>query len=203
MPPGLSCWTCVTTRSEQPSGDAADVTTTSAPDGLDRLTTRSGRCGKQLPPPRRGARQWTRGNLLGRSGARGLASCPRLEGLRELDLTSNELNDSSIEALASSPFLTGLRRLALGINLIDDEGARIIARSPHWTALEELNLSANQIGDEGVTALLASPVGQNVESLFLGGNRHGTRAQSAVQWRRVEKRPQQERCSRKETLRDR
>jgi uncharacterized protein (TIGR02996 family) len=143
-----------------------------------------------------------RGNRLGTRGTRGLARCPRLDGLQELDLTSNELDDTSIAALVDSPFLAGLRRLALGMNLICDEGARTLARSLHWTELNELNLNTNRIGDEGVAALLASPLGKNLESLYLGGNRHGTKAQSAVQRRRVEKQPRQERCPPKQRLRD-
>lgn len=77
-------------------------------------------------------------------------------GVRELDLSRNELRDEGAALLANAEVLTGLRVLKLAANQIGDDGLRALAHSPHLGRLTLLDVSNNPVGDDGVRAVVES-----------------------------------------------
>lgn len=69
--------------------------------------------------------------------------------LQDLDLSHNELGDAGARVLASCPQLDGLRALRLARCALGDDGARALAESPHLNKLVTLDLSNNPINDAG------------------------------------------------------
>lgn len=74
--------------------------------------------------------------------------------LRSLDLGHNDLGDAGARVLAACPHLAGLRVLRLAGCGIGDDGARAIAESPHFNQLLALDLGNNPIGDPGFRSFL-------------------------------------------------
>src|SRR5262249_12151002 len=118
------------------------------------------------------------GSSIGWRGARALASCRYLTGLRELELDDNRVGDHGVEVLAASPHLAGLTKFGLRSNSLTAAGARSLAESPFLTRLHELDLGGvdpyhggdNHVGAEGVAALAASSTLSNLRSLRLDWN---------------------------------
>lgn len=78
-----------------------------------------------------------------------LARPPATVGLRELDLSHNELGDAGAQVLAESACLAGLEVLRLANCQIGDAGAQALARSRHFDKLTSLDLGNNPITDGG------------------------------------------------------
>ncbi len=68
----------------------------------------------------------------------------------DLNLGQNELGNEGARVLAGCPLLSGLRVLRLANCGIGDEGARALAESPHLNQLTTLDLGFNPIGDSGL-----------------------------------------------------
>jgi uncharacterized protein (TIGR02996 family) len=77
--------------------------------------------------------------------------------LEELDLSHNELGNDGARVLAKCPDLAGLRVLRLIGCGIGDDGARAVAESPHLNELVELDVANNPIGDSGCRGFLDTP----------------------------------------------
>ncbi len=90
---------------------------------------------------------------IGPAGARALAESPHVAGVRELDLTGNQLADDGTRAVGESECLPNLRRLVLMHNQIADGGARALAFSPVMAGLDFLDVSSNRITRSGIDAL--------------------------------------------------
>jgi uncharacterized protein (TIGR02996 family) len=101
--------------------------------------------------------------------ARVLASSPRLDGLKELQLTQCGICDPGITAIAASPHLSNLVELGVAGCGITAEGAQAIANSETLANLHELDLRDNELGAEGIQALLDSPHLAKIERLLLSG----------------------------------
>lgn len=78
-----------------------------------------------------------------------LARPPAAVGLRELDLSHNEVGDAGAQVLAESPCLAGLASLRLANCQVGDVGAQTLARSRHLDRLAALDLGNNPITDAG------------------------------------------------------
>jgi hypothetical protein len=94
--------------------------------------------------------------------------------LRFLDLSSNEIGPAGARALADCPALAGLRVLDLGLNRIGTEGARALASSPHLANLRELGVSWNNLDGEAVLALASSGCLGQLRILQVGSGRRIT-----------------------------
>lgn len=106
------------------------------------------------------------------SGARhdvvaGLAACPDVERLVELDLSMGAAAPRALEAAARQ--LPALRALRLYAQRLGEDGARAIAAAP-WARLEVLHLGANGIGRDGALALIDAPALAGLRDLSLEGN---------------------------------
>lgn len=66
---------------------------------------------------------------LGNEGARVLAACPHLSGLRELRLANCGIGDEGVRALAECPYMNQLTTLDLGFNPAGDVGFRPFLRT--------------------------------------------------------------------------
>ncbi len=77
--------------------------------------------------------------------------------LRELDLSHNELGDHGARVIAACPALEGLRVLRLIGCGIGDDGARAIAESSHLNRLTTLDLGNNPVNDPGFRGFLDTP----------------------------------------------
>ena len=75
--------------------------------------------------------------------------------LQELNLGHNEeFGDAGARVLARCPHLDGLRKLRLARCAIEDDGARALAESPYLNRLVVLDLNNNPIGDPGFREFL-------------------------------------------------
>jgi uncharacterized protein (TIGR02996 family) len=77
-------------------------------------------------------------------------------GVRELDLSRNDLRDEGAGLLARAEGLSGLRVLKLAANHIGDDGLRELADSRTLHRLAVLDVSNNPVGDAGVRAVVES-----------------------------------------------
>jgi uncharacterized protein (TIGR02996 family) len=75
--------------------------------------------------------------------------------VRELDLSHNDLSDDGARILARCPHLAGLRVLHLANCGIGNEGAQAMAESPYLMELASLDLGNNPIGDPGFREFLS------------------------------------------------
>jgi uncharacterized protein (TIGR02996 family) len=107
---------------------------------------------------------------LGVEGVKTLTECEDLASLRELYLTSCQIDSRSIGLLIHSPLLAGLRNLMLGGNSYGDEGAAALAESPRVSNLEQLGVAYSRVGDGGAAALTNSPNLANLKTLRFAGN---------------------------------
>lgn len=90
------------------------------------------------------------------------------DGLVELALPDNHLEDTHAKILAESKLPHPLDRLDLSNNQIRDPGAKAIAAAPWIARLGQINLSYNRVGRSGAAALGAARMGQKTS---LAGNR--------------------------------
>ncbi len=83
---------------------------------------------------------------------------PAAVRVRELDLGHNPgLGDDGARVLAGCPHLAGLRVLRLADCGVGNDGARALAESPHLDRLTTLDLSNNPVGNAGFRAFLDTP----------------------------------------------
>lgn len=101
----------------------------------------------------------------------GLAQCPLLARVRELDLCGNDLGNGGVNVLLRSPHLTCVEELDLSFNGVSDGGVRLIARSGSLPELRALLLTDNgQIGGEGLRELAEAPQLAGLRTLDVSGN---------------------------------
>ena len=125
---------------------------------------------------------------FGDKGARLLADCPALTGLRELDLYKTGIGPEGVTALATSPYLRGLEWLRLGDNKLGPAGFAALAgvapigrkKNPPATQTDSpfprlrfLGLAKTRPTRAGLEALLGSPLLSQLEHLDLSSNRLG------------------------------
>jgi hypothetical protein len=103
---------------------------------------------------------------VGTANVAALAACPRLTGLRALDLEGCDVRDEGVEALVSSG-IHGLEHLRLNANQISERGAALLAGWAGLASVRTLSLGANYIRNEGLEALAGSPHIGNLVSLDL------------------------------------
>ncbi|MBA4062502.1 MAG: hypothetical protein C0501_02125 [Isosphaera sp.] len=83
---------------------------------------------------------------------------PAAVRLRDLDLGHNAgLGDDGARVLAGCPHLAGVRALRLSDCGVGNDGARALAESPYLDQLATLDLSNNPVGDPGFRAFLDTP----------------------------------------------
>ncbi|QDU20354.1 TIGR02996 domain-containing protein [Urbifossiella limnaea] len=96
-------------------------------------------------------------NGLDDTGVRGLARSPVFAGLQRLSLNDNgQVTWDGVTALADSPHLQGLTDLDLGGNDVNDAGVRALVASCTLARLSALRLAGNHVGDGGAAALAGS-----------------------------------------------
>jgi uncharacterized protein (TIGR02996 family) len=120
------------------------------------------------------------GNPIGSEGFAALMKSPHLEGLHDIIFDSCEVGREGIRALVRSQCFPHLRYVELLNKQLDDEVARDLASSEvlaGWTILE---LSGNCISDAGVSALARSAHARNLREINLGGNRIGDEGARAL-----------------------
>lgn len=102
-------------------------------------------------------------NGLDFAGVRALARASTLPNLRELALNDNrQVTGEAVSALADSPFFAGLRALDLSGNDVNDTGVRALVESRSLTRLTGLKLADNPVGDAGLAVLAGSPLFRRV-----------------------------------------
>ncbi len=79
---------------------------------------------------------------------------PAAVGLRDLDLSYNDLGDQGMRVLAACPLLLNLQVLKLANCNIGNDGLRVLAESPNLRNLLKLELSNNPFSDTGCRFLL-------------------------------------------------
>ena len=94
-------------------------------------------------------------------GARTIAACRHLSGLRELAVTFVGW-DFSVMNVAQTP-----GDLPPPIPTLGPEGVRALATSPHLAGVRSLDLGNTQLGAEGVTAIVGSAARWKLEELAL------------------------------------
>lgn len=106
-----------------------------------------------------------------------LAASPFYAGLRELDLSGNDVAARGVAAVTAPAAFPHLHALRLRSNPLGDEGAERLAR---WLLLprvvartKELDLRDAEIGPAGAAALADSPALVRCEALDLSGNDFG------------------------------
>jgi uncharacterized protein (TIGR02996 family) len=116
-------------------------------------------------------------------GARQLAACPHLAGIRRLTLFDTRLGDADVVALVASPYLTSLTELYIGgssfqyrqFTMVGDDGLVALATSPFFTQLTSLTVystdSDGSIGPAGTASLAGAPVGSKLRRLDLRNTR--------------------------------
>ncbi len=114
---------------------------------------------------------------LGDSGTNSLAPLRKLEGLRRLDLSGNDLDGSAFAAILEGDPLPALHTLILHGNHFGDDGLTALAEAPILSRMlgrqPRLDLRQNQIGPHGMAALLRSRKIAPLISLDLAGNSLG------------------------------
>jgi uncharacterized protein (TIGR02996 family) len=124
------------------------------------------------------AGQWSAG--MGPEGGVAMAALPQLSGVRELDLSCNDIGAAGVAALVARPDLGHLRVLDLGCNNLRNEGAKALASSKSLTGLSELYLNGNRMGAEGLAAVAGWPCLAQVTALRLYGNYFGPEGIAAL-----------------------
>jgi uncharacterized protein (TIGR02996 family) len=109
---------------------------------------------------------------IGLDGLRAVLASPRLRGLHELVLRSNEI--ASIEEFRSSPG-DGMSLLDLSDNPIGDGGAAALAESPRLAGLASLGLDTCEVTGHGIRALAVAPFWATLCRLDLSRNPLGER----------------------------
>lgn len=90
---------------------------------------------------------------VGADGAKAMAGCPELDGLRELELSANYMSDG-VRELARAPFLSEVRMLGLESTGAQDDDAQALAQSPYLGNLVALYVGHNRFEEPGVRALV-------------------------------------------------
>jgi uncharacterized protein (TIGR02996 family) len=102
----------------------------------------------------------------------GLACCPWLARLENLDLSAKGITPADVRTLLGSPHLTGLRQLDLGYNELGVDGARALAQGQPLPRLEQLVLRSSGFDDSAVHELANMRLAR-LRHLDLSGNRFG------------------------------
>ena len=89
--------------------------------------------------------------------------------LERLDLAQNDLGNDGARAVASCGGLAGVRVLRLAGCGIGDEGARALADSPHLNRVVSLDVANNPINDSGFRAFLETPHLRSLRHLAIPG----------------------------------
>ncbi|MDB5309399.1 MAG: hypothetical protein JWO38_3601 [Gemmataceae bacterium] len=89
--------------------------------------------------------------------------------LRELDLSHNELGEAGARVLADCTLLGGLKVLRLTGCGIPDDGVRALANSPHLNRLIAIDLGNNPVSDPGFRAFLDTPHLRGLRRLVVPG----------------------------------
>jgi uncharacterized protein (TIGR02996 family) len=106
---------------------------------------------------------------LGRPLLEVFRDAPAWEGLRELNLSRQALDDEALTVLAGLPGLGRLRALDLQGNPLGDGAAETLAGSPHLAGLERIHLvGCREVGDPGIRALAGSKYLKRLRSLAFG-----------------------------------
>jgi uncharacterized protein (TIGR02996 family) len=107
-------------------------------------------------------------NSLSAATVRHLVQCPRMSGLRWLDLSASlrPFGDTSGKVLARSPHLERLRVLDFGFNFLTHVGLDALAHADWASNLTRLNLTGTDMGQRELAAL-ASPTFGNLRWLDL------------------------------------
>lgn len=107
------------------------------------------------------------------AGAKAVAGCRGLAGVRVLDLSNNSILAPAARALAASDPLAGVRVLRLVGCQIGDRAVRHLTRARFWPTIVELDLSDNPISDPGAGHLLAADLPPDLTAILLNGRRLG------------------------------
>lgn len=96
-------------------------------------------------------------NGLDDAAARAVARASTLPQLQALALNDNgSITGDGAAALADSPFLAGVRELDLSGNDVNEAGVRAVVKGRATARLHALALNGNHIGDAGVAVLVGS-----------------------------------------------
>lgn len=110
---------------------------------------------------------------LGVDGYLGLALNRGLN-LERLGLAHCRVANEGPHLLQGGAGVEGVRALDLSSNDLETQHVQILARSTHWSALEKLHLARNRITDGGVKSLLEEgPIGRQLTVLDISRNRVG------------------------------
>ncbi|MBX9623425.1 MAG: TIGR02996 domain-containing protein [Gemmataceae bacterium] len=111
-------------------------------------------------------------------GPLGLAGCPHLARLAEVDLHDMcscgrcRIGDE-LRELFVSPHVANLSALNVAGDRLDAAAVRVLAESPHLGRLRSLGLAGNAVGPAGGRVLAGSPLGGGLARLDLSNNRLG------------------------------
>jgi uncharacterized protein (TIGR02996 family) len=117
---------------------------------------------------------------MGDDGAKAVAGCAGLAGVRKLDLSYNQFTAAAARALADSGPLAGVRSLAVRRCRFGDRAVRWLTRARFWPGLVELDLRENPITDPGARLLLRPGPPADLTALLLDGSRLSADTRSAL-----------------------
>ena len=105
----------------------------------------------------------------------------RIQSVRSLDLSDNQIGEPALKVLFQSPMLKDLQELYLGINFLTDAGILEISRFPITLSnLKVLSLSDNRITDAAGSELVKSENFPQLDFLDLGWNEIGNGTAKAL-----------------------
>jgi len=106
----------------------------------------------------------------GDEGARAIATCPHLSGLRALAITFVGWDPSIMIGLSGTVEAQAPGAPSPPTPSLGPEGARALATSPHLAGVRALTLDGNELGVEGVAAILDSSARWTLEELSLSNS---------------------------------
>lgn len=122
-------------------------------------------------------------------GCQLLSRAAFLPGLKELDLSHNELGWHELWHLIEEGDFRSLRKLDLGHNPTGDIAGLHIANDPKFETLEELHLPGCGITSRAMEGILTSPHLKNLRELDLGWNESLTEIGKALLRERLKRSP--------------